>query len=42
LRGAEIQGFIQKPISLDELGSVMQKQLKTKKVLPPLTKHKVD
>ena len=27
---AKIQGFIQKPISLDELGSIVQKQLKTK------------
>jgi DNA-binding NarL/FixJ family response regulator len=30
LGGAKIQGFIQKPISLDELGSMVQKQLNTK------------
>ena len=27
--GAEVQGFIQKPIALDQLGSVIRKQLQT-------------
>jgi DNA-binding NtrC family response regulator len=30
LRGNKIQAFIQKPIALDELGNIVQAQLKTK------------
>jgi hypothetical protein len=30
LRGDKIEGFIQKPISLDELGGIVQAQLKNK------------